>query len=911
MNHISEWCTQLQTGTREGNMADAESSAATVCDVLDGRDGIQHVDEIVAGLSAAIEELGKAEEQRSETNFERDGSVDGVAGPDKPDAVQNSLKAKHQQQQRLDIQWAFIRMLSVIIPRLITLRNCSDILFDILAVPLLIPLLSDGSQNLDTTQMDSAVHLTMLLVRASSNQAKDSHLNEKLVLLVNAWAKLRTSSSLSRSDPFVSLFNSLTSPAGGRSKEMLSLLASNLQSDHLNRSKYALLILSIISSNYNNLDPSTVAATNLLQALIATLQNDSNPSIITHCCSSLALMIPLVREHFTPQIFQSILDLLSQLVHWDVICNAMLRVTKMGTRLDAFMQQNQSNRTFDAANNQVDWNIDGMEEQDFIIQMDDLEASDEFWGSSSLLQSILASDSRRNSSTALNVQPDETSRSALSSDGFDVILNTVSATNIRRSIDTLFTVLYAFTPSSCLEALKVACKQSERGWAEAHNTRKALHTSRGSSFVQSKDSFRLAFLRLVELEVLDEGLLVKQRVTNLIKAHRMHPEFLVGAQTLAQELKTHAKQYSSRSASEVLVDMLLFRCNTGSDTGLKKRSEPDQGMGGSQFGDYLGEPSKVENPADDVVGGGGADISLQQVLQFNRSLRKAVLDHTAPVRPLQSHTSPTPMHASDATLHHLLLLLGELNYELCVRGAFMEQVSELRKEQFVQAVAIVDQENVYQRLRSQQQELAALQSNIEQLRSESATTRDRQRTYEEDLNRRLRSARDSAREEKEAHVKLQEVEKELQVEIMRLNGALGVAEERIHRLEQDLHLVAPALERMAQWESSATALTNQFVQRELDSTNRINLQKRIELLESQILALELKLTSSETEVENLKNQLESLEPDVGASKKVEEMADRLKMLQVTNEERIRAVESKYQLLKQINFALETRLFELE
>ncbi|KAJ3234566.1 hypothetical protein HDU77_000395 [Chytriomyces hyalinus] len=116
---------------------------------------------------------------------------------------------------------------------------------------------------------------------------------------------------------------------------------------------------------------------------------------------------------------------------------------------------------------------------------------------------------------------------------------------------------------------------------------------------------------------------------------------------------------------------------------------------------------------------------------------------------------------------------------------------------------------------------------------------------------------------------------------------------------------------MAQWESSATALTNQFVQRELDSTNRINLQKRIELLESQILALELKLTSSETEAENLKSLLESLEPDVGASKKVEEMADRLRMLQVTNEERIRAVESKYQLLQQINFALETRLFELE
>ncbi|TPX78373.1 hypothetical protein CcCBS67573_g00379 [Chytriomyces confervae] len=887
-------------------MADAESSATTVCDVLDGRDGIQHVDEVVAGLSAAIEELGKAEQQTSETNFERDGSIDGVAGPDEPDAVQNSLKAKHQ--QHLDVQWAFIRMLSVIIPRLITLGNCSDILFDILAVPLLIPLLSAGSQNLDTTQIDSAVHLTMLLVRASSNQAQVS-INEKLVLLVDAWAKLRTSSSLSRSDPFASLFNSLTSPAGGRSKEMLSLLASSLQSDHLNRNKHALLILSIISSNYNNLDPSTVAATNLLQALIATLQNDTNPSIITHCCSSLALMIPLVREHITPQIFQSILDLLSQLVHWDVICNAMLRVTKMGTRLDAFMQQNQSNRTFDAANNQVDWNIDGMEEQDFIIQMDDLEASDEFWGSSSLLQSILASDSRRNSSTALNVQPDEASPSALSSDGFDVILNTVSATNIRRSIDTLFTALYALAPSSCLEALKVACKQAERGWTEAQNTRKSVHISRGS-FVQANDSFRLAFLRLVELEVLDEGLLVKQRVTNLIKAHRMHPEFLFGPQTLAQELKTHTKQYSSKSASEVLVDVLLFRCNTGSDTGLKKRSEPDQGVGGSQFGDYLGEPSKVENPADDV-GGGGADISLQQVLQFNRSLRKAVLDHTAPVRPLQSHTSPTPMHASDATLHHLLLLLGELNYELCVRSAFMEQVSELRKEQFVQAVAIVDQENVYQRLRSQQQELAALQSNIEQLRSESATTRDRQRTYEEDLNRRLRSARDSAREEKEAHVKLQEVEKELQVEIMRLNGALGVAEERIHRLEQDLHLVAPALERMAQWENSATALTNQFVQRELDSTNRINLQKRIELLESQILALELKLTSSETEAENLKSLLESLEPDVGASKKVEEMADRLRMLQVTNEERIRAVESKYQLLKQINFALETRLFELE
>ncbi|KAI8615983.1 hypothetical protein BC830DRAFT_1120000, partial [Chytriomyces sp. MP71] len=657
-------------------------------------------------------------------------------------------------------------------------------------------------------------------------------------------------------------------------------------------------------------------------------QHETNPAILSLSLSITTLLIPLVLRASGTQLNVSTTSLLLSVVadalHWDVVVNALFRVTRLDTtnvpwtELDVGQNEPGSDTVKHGGSTgdedpdslrqrlaRLDLDLNQVEDLDFVIQMEDLDASDEFWGSASLLQSILANDGRV-STTAPDLCPtstQDTINAASSSQSpsptqfpqipLDAILATLSATSIRRSADALFTLLYTLFPSAALAHARQACTRAEtRGWNLVRAESRCGGGVAGDGYVSARDPFQRALERLLELDVLDESLLVRQRVSNLVKAHRMHPSLLFGSAgaSLEEELSAVLRTYHGKDTREVLVDCMIMRCNAA----------PSLVVG-----------STAAIPVVDV-----GSVNVESVLMFNRGLRKAVLDHTASSRPpLRGHTSAAQIAPTDTAAHHLVLMLNELHYELCLRGAAMAEVLKMRRGKIVEEVAVVDRENVYMRLRSQQQELAALHSTVDQLRGEAATTRDRHRRYEEDLNRRLRGARDAAREAKEALVLVEEAGKAREAEVERLTGTLDTANLRIHHLEQELHLVSPELEKLAEWEHSVKSLTSKFVQRELESSTREALQRQIDKLESHILTMDLSLASSQQEVKELHTKLEMYENGGSVSSsevlaKQEETAAQMETMRATNAEMIRAVEEKYQALRQINLALESRLFDL-
>ncbi|KAJ3140048.1 hypothetical protein HK100_010893 [Physocladia obscura] len=557
--------------------------------------------------------------------------------------------------------------------------------------------------------------------------------------------------------------------------------------------------------------------------------------------SAISLLIPVIRISLDENSVTSLLSLLTRAIHWEVLINAVLRVTKVG----AFSSKFETDQT--------QWTIDEMASMDFIIQMNDLDASDEFWGGSGEFSS-------------LSIQ----SQSQL-------VIATVSATNIRRSVDSLFTVLYNIYPHKTMESLRLWVGSESFAWKY----------SVIPEFLVAFDPFRANFSRLMDLDVLNENLLIKQRVSNLIKAHRVHQMLILS--TPQDEIQL-VRQSAARDHSDVLVDCVMIRCNNNNYLGSKSLSK---------------EADINEN-----------EIDLSGFLFLNRRLRKYVLDHTSSnFVPLRTHTSPHEVDIVDMMHHSFFLLLCELNYERCIRGACFDQILKLKKDKVVDMVAVIGQGNMYQKLRGQQQELALLAATVEKLRAEASTTRDRNRKYEEDHYRRLREARDAAREAKEALAELSEHVAVKDDEINRLKEFVESGNRRIQTLEQEIHLIEPDLAKLQECEGALKVLTSNFVKREIDSSTRETLLRKNEALESQIIALELSLSSAEQRMQQLQNRVNELEIQ-SKDGSTQESSDRsqskaLKLMRTVNAERIKAVEEKYQTARKINAALETRISEME
>ncbi|KAJ3197358.1 hypothetical protein HK101_004234 [Irineochytrium annulatum] len=125
-----------------------------------------------------------------------------------------------------------------------------------------------------------------------------------------------------------------------------------------------------------------------------------------------------------------------------------------------------------------------------------------------------------------------------------------------------------------------------------------------------------------------------------------------------------------------------------------------------------------------------------------------------------------------------------------------------------------DIEEIYRRLRQQQQEIGVLTSAGDRLRAESAATRERFRKYEEELNKKVRAAREAAKEAKEELGRCEEEVELRGVRIVSLERELGLCNARLSHLEIELNLIRPDLQRLAECERIIENLSTRLMNRE-------------------------------------------------------------------------------------------------
>ncbi|KAJ3391345.1 hypothetical protein HDU84_006090 [Entophlyctis sp. JEL0112] len=750
-------------------------------------------------------------------------------------------------------------------------------LFDTLFGPVLLPVLVAAQSSKRSSEF--VIRITSLLLRSTFVSTKSAHLDL-------TWDQLLSKASQGMTYVFHVDFGAIDSRCRNilskeQQRDFCSFLAEKIRADLKNRPFIILLILNVVSSNFSRFDSAALAESDLLRSLIDVGKTNLNPVVMAANSSIITLLVPVIRQSLTETDLLHLLDHLFRAIHWEIIMNAVFRVVaKAGPRIKDFLSDTEQSSM----------------DMDFLIQMQDLEMSDEFLGGSSLMRSLLSEYSGRTQSSTESCDVMKSSN-----DIADLVVSEISSLGLRRSVDSTFTVLFALFPHFVMDMLRdrlASFSPISGGSKSAIN----FDTSEiVSDLGHEADLFRAVFVKLIQSDVLDETLLLKRRVSNLVKGHRMHPDFLFT--TKAVELE-NTRQSTSRRPSEVLMDCILMRSD-----GEMRLSET-QGLLGPlrQLADKLGSANSAG------VTNSGIDFGMMHIASI--FLRKTPFDEMSAYRALSTYNSTILKGFSSSELSetHMLLLICELNYELCVRNACIDEIMKLRKELLVQSVTLADHETIYLKFRAQQQEISKLSDALKESAAIFAKSRDSSRNYEEDLTRRLRATREAARESSLAAAAASESAAAAEHEVEALRVALAAANSRTQALELELRLQEPDLAKLAEFEETVKTLTNKIMSREQESNTHFELLERIEVLNGQISGLQLQLSSTNEQIDSFKVRIRELEVALDAKRdfcdpSVTEKA--VNILREANAARIKAVDEKYRVLKQINAALETRIFELE
>ncbi|KAJ3053759.1 hypothetical protein HK097_003443 [Rhizophlyctis rosea] len=323
-------------------------------------------------------------------------------------------------------------------------------------------------------------------------------------------------------------------------------------------------------------------------------------------------------------------------------------------------------------------------------------------------------------------------------------------------------------------------------------------------------------------------------------------------------------------------------------------------------------PASVEQNEIDTQG------LLRTIMTNNLQLRQAISEFT--VDPSASVPDSSPVAVPDL---QRLLLVNEVNFELCMRQYYMQHISKLKKAMISEEIREADREGVYAKLKFQTQELTTTQQALERHRHEAATVRERQRKHEDDLTKRLRAARDQVNALREKADSWKGLAEEREKDVDEMRKEVLRKEACITDLQSELELTLRDTERLRECESALDALTKRMM--EGDTPNKDALAAERANITGQLRALELQIESASHEISNLKDSLASstascdaatarsedlersvtqLESDLESSRKA------LEKQRAVSSEHIKAVEATYRIAKGLNAQLQAKIVDL-
>ncbi|KAI9339208.1 hypothetical protein DFJ73DRAFT_846981 [Zopfochytrium polystomum] len=724
--------------------------------------------------------------------------------------------------------------------------------FDACWARLLAGLLSDGGEELGG-QVDVLVKEIVLgSLRGATPEAQRRIIDAIFTTYVGLFSTDPTRSSSARIERI------LTEAATGRGKLLLQSAAGWMKIPRLR--PYALLLLSglVGKKAFAEDDLSSADECGFIDGLLLLTRFDSAIATVPIAARLLAIFLPRICWHFSVTRFDSVVSSLLRCLRWETAaCFALRSPIKVGADI-----------SYDAA----------VEDE---IEMEDME---------SISRSFLSPASEvsaRSVDGAVAPDAEELSKQAM-------------IVSIRSAFSLLYTVVYGLVPCLLLQRSRAfikAAKSHGSGW-RGDDKDDGLPADLGGGKLTDL-TFAITPDQLLEdfqsssshiFEVVDFGSFVSKRLEALMKSHSTHSNLVYFAAPMEEIEALLASR--ERDAASIMEMCLSLRIS---------RPRPPRPSASS---------TPVISPGEVV----STDGFLSTAIRFNHVLRTKLYSGLSEFenKLLPASAAASSPETPAAYQSRFLLFLSELNVELCLRVQQRQVISSLKKSRIMDDIRSAEMDTLFDRVRQQQAELAAAAATIERLKNEAAITRERHHRYEEDLLKKARSARETARTATAEAEEVRSQFEQLQSEIAALRTTVNERDGLLSELKREVDALRPLAATATERAEAVKSLTDQLLKRETEgdahSASRFS---------SRLLDANLKLENQSAEISRLSKEVESLKSQLllndmtsvveQQTKTIENLQRLVNLSRQENERRLVAVEAKCRTLRQVNLSLQARL----
>ncbi|KAJ3044014.1 hypothetical protein HDV00_003543 [Rhizophlyctis rosea] len=407
------------------------------------------------------------------------------------------------------------------------------------------------------------------------------------------------------------------------------------------------------------------------------------------------------------------------------------------------------------------------------------------------------------------------------------ILSAVSVSSLKRCVTEFYNRVYGMYPCNTVRFVQGYMDAKRQSYGATDDVLPPAFELADDTVSSIREATR-------ELDDFDENSMASEMLQDIAQLHRLHPHFV----SSNHESETAQPWFSGKEAH----DIALF-CHS-------LEIDPSKSLRTSSIA--------TESARSDVISASSADDGkidtqalVKMIMDINRQLRQSIAE-LAVDQPASNVLAEK--EASTADLN-LLLIVNELNFELCMRQYYIQHISKLKKDIMGEEVRQADFQGVYAKLKFQTQELALAHQTLEQHRHESSMTRERQRKLEEDLTKRLRTTREQAKSLRDQLDTWEGIANERERDVKEMRAELSRKEQIIDNLESELELTSRDVERLRECEVQLEALTNRFMSGEIPDTETL-IEERTNFA-SQLLSVEMERDDALRELLDLKQHFES------------------------------------------------------
>lgn len=434
-------------------------------------------------------------------------------------------------------------------------------------------------------------------------------------------------------------------------------------------------------------------------------------------------------------------------------------------------------------------------------------------------------------------------------------------------------------------------------------------------------------------EIYDD--IIRSRSMPLLRRHTLHPNLILSS---AEKELSDASRWIKLEPADVVAECIGYDMENASATKYQVNELEDFTKNALEGV----ESTSVETKTIKTRRSSQA-ISIQEIMDVHQALKSGVeivvgddpwdskiissnsIDSTLPPDS-NSHGTLSNAQASVAFLQReVMLLRNELNFELYLKQQHLQHIGRLHRDHVLDISAEAERQNLYNACKNLKLQLEKTQTAFNRQRDENASIKKKHVQWEDELNNKLKKYREEKKEWKTELDKVEEQLREAKLTIKAQTKQIEESNAKNFRLENDIKVSEPQLQKITEYENRIDQLTKQLLLWEADTRKFQEQKHHMEILVAQWNKMEMMLEAKEKEINQLRTTVNSQSLVIDDLKMKSESLSQNQSGQGTALERqmqiwtferdkrdkeLKKLETDYEMVKKQNSELQSQIIEL-